>query len=48
MRLLLDEHLSPRLVRRLQDLFPESVHVQTLGLEERTERSGFMRATPAW
>jgi predicted nuclease of predicted toxin-antitoxin system len=44
MRLLLDEHLSPRLVRRLQDLFPESEHVQTLGLRGRTDRALWVHA----
>jgi len=39
MRLLLDEHLSPKLVRRLADLFPGSAHVQALGLRGRTDRS---------
>ncbi len=32
MRLLLDHNLSPRLVSRLQDLYPESVHVASVGL----------------
>jgi predicted nuclease of predicted toxin-antitoxin system len=31
-KLLLDENLSRRLVRRLADLFPESVHVASEGL----------------
>lgn len=31
MRLLFDEHLSPKLVRRLQSEFPGSTHVQLLG-----------------
>lgn len=39
MRLLLDEHLSPKLVRRLADLFPGSAHVQSLGLRGRKDRS---------
>ncbi len=39
MRLLLDEHRSPKLVRRLADLFRGSTHVQTLGLRGRTDRS---------
>ncbi len=33
MKLLLDQNLSPRLVSRLSDLFPESAHVSTLGLD---------------
>ena len=32
MKLLLDEDLSRRLVRRMADLFPESVHVAEVGL----------------
>lgn len=39
MRLLLDEHLSPKLVRRLAELFPNSSHVQSLGLRGRKDRS---------
>lgn len=31
-RLLFDENLSPRLVRRLASLFPDSQHVRDLGL----------------
>lgn len=32
MKLLFDENLSPRLVGRLVDLYPESAHVDRLGL----------------
>ena len=32
MKLLFDENLSPRLVTALSDLFPESAHVDRLGL----------------
>ena len=32
MRLLLDQNLSPRLVDRLSDLYPESAHVSEFGL----------------
>ncbi len=32
MKLLFDENLSPRLVSALADLFPESAHVDRLGL----------------
>jgi predicted nuclease of predicted toxin-antitoxin system len=38
-RLLFDEHLSPKLVRRLDDLFPDSRHVQHLGLRGRKDRA---------
>ncbi len=30
--LLFDQNLSPRLIDRLADLFPDSVHVSTLGM----------------
>jgi predicted nuclease of predicted toxin-antitoxin system len=33
MKLLLDQNLSPKLVNRLADLFPGSVHVQSAGLD---------------
>ena len=33
MKLLFDENLSPQLVRLLNDLFPDSVHVRDVGLE---------------
>jgi predicted nuclease of predicted toxin-antitoxin system len=33
-KLLLDENLSPRLVRRIEDLFPGSVHVRSEGLRQ--------------
>jgi predicted nuclease of predicted toxin-antitoxin system len=33
MKLLFDQNLSPKLVQRLADLFPDSVHVQSVGLD---------------
>src|SRR5437867_860519 len=33
MKLLFDQNLSPKLVSRLADLFPNSSHVQTAGLD---------------
>jgi predicted nuclease of predicted toxin-antitoxin system len=33
MKLLFDQHLSPKLVTRLADLFPGSTHVQSVGLD---------------
>lgn len=33
MRLLFDQNLSRRLKERLQDLYPDSLHVQDIGLE---------------
>lgn len=32
MSLLIDENLSPQLVRLLQDIFPGSLHIETAGL----------------
>ncbi|MEZ4513523.1 MAG: DUF5615 family PIN-like protein [Chloroflexota bacterium] len=32
MKLLFDQNLAPRLVHRLSDLFPGSVHVESIGL----------------
>ena len=34
MKLLFDHHLSPTLISRLSDLFPDSQHVWILGLHE--------------
>ena len=33
MKLLFDQNLSPRLIARLADLFPESVHVSDVELD---------------
>jgi predicted nuclease of predicted toxin-antitoxin system len=33
MKLLFDQNLSPRLVNRLADLFPDSLHVHSVGLD---------------
>ena len=33
MRLLFDQNLSPRLDQSLRDLYPESLHVRSVGLE---------------
>lgn len=38
MKLLFDHNLSPRLVSRLADLFPESVHVYTLAMDQADDR----------
>ena len=37
MKLLFDENLSPRLVTALSDLFPESAHVDRLGLGSKAD-----------
>ena len=33
MKLLFDQNLSPKLVNRLADLFPDSIHVRSVGLD---------------
>ena len=35
--LLFDQNISPRLLDRLADIYPESVHVSTLGLGKATD-----------
>jgi len=37
-KLLFDHNLSPRLVNRLADLFPESTHVYLLGMDQVDDR----------
>lgn len=44
MRLLLDEQLSPRLVRILNDVFPDAAHVHDLGLGSADDRTVFQSA----
>jgi predicted nuclease of predicted toxin-antitoxin system len=38
MKFLFDHNLSPRLVERLADVFPQSLHVSSLGLEKESDR----------
>lgn len=38
MRLLFDQNLSPRLVDRLGDVYPNSVHVAEVGLDRALDR----------
>ncbi|MEK6334230.1 MAG: DUF5615 family PIN-like protein [Acidobacteriota bacterium] len=53
MRLLFDQNLSPKLVKRLSDLFPDSNHVYYLGIDlasdkelrEYAGREGFVIVT---
>ena len=53
MKLLFDQNLSPRLVKQLKDIFPESVHVQDVGLDHSQDEdvwvfareNGFMVVT---
>lgn len=44
MKLLFDHNLSPRLVNRLADLFPESTHIYMLGLEQADDRAVWLYA----
>lgn len=37
MKLLFDQNLSPRLLGLLSDLYPDSVHVQEIGLRDATD-----------
>ncbi|MBN2580772.1 MAG: DUF5615 family PIN-like protein [Pirellulales bacterium] len=37
MKFLFDHNLSPRLVQRLADVFPQSAHVSSLGLEKESD-----------
>ncbi len=45
MKLLLDENLSPRLVQRLQALFPGLTHVRDVGLARADDRAIWSWAT---
>ena len=38
MKLLFDHNLSPRLVKRLADLYPDSTHVYLLGLDQVADK----------
>jgi predicted nuclease of predicted toxin-antitoxin system len=38
MKILFDQNLSPRLVSRLSDLYPHSIHVSALGLESALDK----------
>lgn len=39
MKLLFDENLSPRLVDRVKELWPESTHIEALGLRGATDET---------
>jgi predicted nuclease of predicted toxin-antitoxin system len=43
-KLLFDENLSPRLVVRLADLYPDSVHVRDVGLERAKDEAAWSYA----
>ncbi len=45
MRLLFDENLSPRLVQRLADAFPGSVHVRDCGLQADADAAVWRHAS---
>lgn len=38
MKLLLDENLSDRIIARIDDLYPDSTHVKTLGLTNTDDK----------
>lgn len=42
MKVLFDANLAPELARRLEDMFPGSVHVEMIGLGAQTPRYGVM------
>lgn len=44
MKLLFDHHLSPKLVKRLAGLYPDSSHVATLGLDRASDIEVWDRA----
>jgi predicted nuclease of predicted toxin-antitoxin system len=44
MRLLIDQNLSPYLAERLGDLFPNSAHVETVGLGRSADEVGWAYA----
>jgi len=39
MKLLFDQNLSPRLVNRLADLYPDSQHVFFIGLDQASDHA---------
>ncbi len=53
MKLLFDQNLSPKLASRLADLFPDSIHVLSIGMDcadddqiwEHAKRNGFAIVT---
>ena len=38
MKLLLDQNLSPRLIKALKKLYPDSVHVSHIGLDQSVDQ----------
>jgi predicted nuclease of predicted toxin-antitoxin system len=47
-KLLFDQNLSHKLVRRLSDLFPDSSHVREIGLKEADDPSVWEYAKKAF
>lgn len=47
MKLLLDQNLSPRLVQRLADLYPDSTHVSLVGLDRAPDAAVWTYAQTA-
>jgi predicted nuclease of predicted toxin-antitoxin system len=45
-RLLLDQNLSPRLLRVLADLYPDSLHVRDVGLQAAPDEAIWTLALP--
>ncbi len=45
MRLLFDQNLSPKLVERLSDIFPGSIHVSRVGLDRAADEEVFSYAS---
>lgn len=37
MKLLFDQNLSPQLTQKLADIFPDSIHIRSLGMTEATD-----------
>jgi predicted nuclease of predicted toxin-antitoxin system len=44
MRLPFDQNLSPRLVQQLEDIFPDSTHLATVGMERATDQDVWVYA----
>lgn len=39
MKLLIDQNMSPKLVERLSDLYPDSVHVSMVGIDRALDKA---------
>jgi hypothetical protein len=47
-KLLLDESISDRVVQRVADLFPESAHIESVGLKEADDQLVWKLGEGAW